>query len=664
MAQKIEKNRFTLKNRAEELQEDVWETFLLPPFYNSLDLREATKPRVIIGGRGSGKTMLLKHFSYKTTFSPNRSNIDNSEINHIGLYKKFDIQFCKMMYGRGLEEDVWENAFRHYLISIFFQEILNSLETIANSNIECFERQNLYSLNFDPLNDFYPGLPVDFDDLKTAIRQNIGHFELWVSNVRDMKQPVFFPVNFLERLVETLKNQEAVLKDTSFHIYIDEFENLRNEHKRVINTYIKHSFKDLIFSYAMKKIATPLKETCGTEQINEPDDYKTYELDELHRDDNKKWYQVFAAEILLSELQSKGLGNFRINSAGLKDPDFLQTRLSDSYRTQILEQVEAIFPALKQADLASMLLEDTELVTKLGEKIHAALTRCDGSYKTEDFLDFEYPLASVIMPALLNRKSRSPEDTLKQFNAYKEKDNKQFQSLIHNNFLASYLQLYNECGRKECPAYTGFSTFCHLSNGNIRHFLFLCENSFQHADITGPLDKTSITYQEQSRGARITSSRVLNEVKGFGSYGLKLHQFIMRIGSMFELDGKSLTLSENERNHFAIVSEKDMRLSGSAQNLLDEAERWSVLYQTEATKKKDEASPEQFEYVLNPIFAPYFLISYRKKRRMEVSAQVVETLFNGSLEEYRSFIIEYKNKLIPEGESEETLLTLFDVVEG
>jgi hypothetical protein len=48
------------KNRAEELGDDVWEQFVVPPFYDRLDLTTARKPRLIIGGRGCGKTMLLR----------------------------------------------------------------------------------------------------------------------------------------------------------------------------------------------------------------------------------------------------------------------------------------------------------------------------------------------------------------------------------------------------------------------------------------------------------------------------------------------------------------------------------------------------------------------------------------------------------------------------
>ena len=60
------------KNRAEEFGYDVWEHFVIPPFFDQLELEKAKKPGVIIGGRGSGKTMLLRYLSHQTMFSPKR----------------------------------------------------------------------------------------------------------------------------------------------------------------------------------------------------------------------------------------------------------------------------------------------------------------------------------------------------------------------------------------------------------------------------------------------------------------------------------------------------------------------------------------------------------------------------------------------------------------
>src|ERR1700733_15919161 len=95
------------KNRAEELGNDVWEHFVVPPFYDRLDLYTARKPLLIIGGRGCGKTMLLRYLAHETAFSRLRPSIPNEAGNHIGLYWRADTHFLNMMTARGVSEETW-----------------------------------------------------------------------------------------------------------------------------------------------------------------------------------------------------------------------------------------------------------------------------------------------------------------------------------------------------------------------------------------------------------------------------------------------------------------------------------------------------------------------------------------------------------------------------
>ena len=114
------------KNRAEEFGYDVWEHFVIPPFFDQLDLKVAKKPRVIIGGRGSGKTMLLRYLSHQTMFSPKRESVPDESISHIGLYWRVDTQFASAMDKREVSEETWQSAFGHLASLILGMEVLNS----------------------------------------------------------------------------------------------------------------------------------------------------------------------------------------------------------------------------------------------------------------------------------------------------------------------------------------------------------------------------------------------------------------------------------------------------------------------------------------------------------------------------------------------------------
>src|ERR1700760_1588738 len=113
------------QNRAEELGSDVWRHFVVPPFYNRLGVDDAKKPRVIIGGRGCGKTMLLRYWSHQSMFSRSRVDFSEGETNQIGLYWRADTQFASAMFERDVPVDVWQAGFLHMVALIIGMEVLD-----------------------------------------------------------------------------------------------------------------------------------------------------------------------------------------------------------------------------------------------------------------------------------------------------------------------------------------------------------------------------------------------------------------------------------------------------------------------------------------------------------------------------------------------------------
>ena len=629
---------FLSKNRAQELGEDVWEHYIIPPFYESLDFFNSTKPRVIVGGRGCGKTMTLRYFSHNTMFSSKRGNVPLETLNHIGLYKRFDTQFCMMMQGRGLEKQDWIIAFTHYFTLLFIDEILNSLSSINKCDFDkVVNKSSISEINLTSLQSFNNEIPSSVKEFRSFVRKETWKFESWISNLDDEDKPKFLPHEIISHLISLIKESFTDLSNSTFYIYIDEFENLRDYQQEVINTRVKHSESDLIYNFAMKQNPKFNKKTLGEENIIDPADYKTINLDSLLRGKDSGSFSVFAGEILLSELQNNKLGNFGVDVSLLKKIDSIDARSSKEYKAGIMQKVGNIFPKISTEELAEEIFKDKNLKQELYQDIQSYI---EGDFDV-NYFDSAPKKSVIILPALFSRKDAKHDSILKEFDKLKRNELSKFDGWIHNNFLACFLKIYSLSQKKYCPLYSGFETFCLLSNTNLRSLLVLCENSIKHANVDRTLDDVSISYNDQAKGARDASYIMLNEVKSFGRSGLKLNQFVNRLGYIFHKDHMKIEQSENERNHFAITSEKEGKLSDYSHDLLMEAEKWSVLYTRKGTKKKTKNSPEIDEYILNPIFSPYFMISYRKKKRLELSANDINVLFEGSLEEYKKLIAKY-----------------------
>jgi hypothetical protein len=88
------------------------------------------------------------------------------------------------------------------------------------------------------------------------------------------------------------------------------------------------------------------------------------------------------------------------------------------------------------------------------------------------------------------------------------------------------------------------------------------------------------------------------------------------------------TLGEPEPNHF---NTKDLSLSDRTKQLIFSAIMWTVLQEGEATKRKQsKLSPETVDYYLNKIYVPYFGISYRNQRKIQIQEDVLGLLFSGN----------------------------------
>jgi hypothetical protein len=147
----------------------------------------------------------------------------------------------------------------------------------------------------------------------------------------------------------------------------------------------------------------------------------------------------------------------------------------------------------------------------------------------------------------------------------------------------------------------------------------------------------------QAEAARQVSADVLPEVRSFGPQGNNLHTFVLRLGSLFSLSQQSPFQSEPERTHFGIQG-GDTALDERDVAFLMEAVKWSVLFEEKGTKKKDVSDAEGIEYMLNPIYSPYFHISYRKRRKLDLSSENVQTIISGDYGAVRRLLKEFQRR--------------------
>jgi hypothetical protein len=628
------------KTRAEEHDADVWGEFFMPPYFDQLRLKGATKSTYITGKRGCGKTMLLKYFDYHTAFSPRRSEIPATEVEHVGIYWRVDTQFCSSMKHRGIEEAEWGVVFDGYFGLVIAVELLRAARAIASSAFAGFDIAQFNQLALPSAADFVPDFPRPARELMAHLEKVRRLFSTWISNVQAVSRPLLPPGReFIAALVEDLRVTPG-LEELCVHVYVDEVENLVPYQRRVLNSFLKHSQRPLIVNFTSKEHPTD-NQTSGPESINATHDYRLLDLDKLLA---PAFRPVFFAEVFL--------GNIDI-AAGARDSELLKTvrsparleeRSDRRYQERILQLMRERFPTSTEKQFAAEAVADPRINTKLTERIEKALRQRSASLTHGDFLQVEgVPEAIIVVPALLSRKTLTPDQVLRELGAYRLDRTGSFAtSWIHNNLFGALLELYRPYGR-ECPLYSGFDTLCTMANNNLRNFLILCYKTLEVAELR---DAATPPYSVdiQCRAAYDAAEQLIREIKTFGPSGEQLRVFTLRLGSIFRALQANPALSEPEQNQITINSGV-RALDSYEHSFISELLKYAILVEQLETKTKGGAGRDIVDYQLNPIYAPYFQISYRRKRKIELTVEQFHVLAMGTEGEFRDMARVFSRQL-------------------
>lgn len=616
------------KNRNEEVGEDNWTDFIVPPFFERLDIKKQSKSVVIMGGRGTGKTTLLRYFCHASQFSPRRGDPSDVDLSHVGLYWRADTNFLNSFVGEEQSPRIWAAAFQHVLACELGAEIIKSLHNL-NCTIERREKFGLLDqVDLTALTGFDESLGSSLADLAIYLKRSRMKLSAWLNNLESQDQPVFLPAgDFLNELVSAVKEQVPYLSNTTFAVFIDEYENLRDEQQKYINGLLKHCKKPLLFNIAMKRNGWRTQETIGPESIQDISDYRIIDLEELLADD----FELFAAELLffrLGETDPNLIKSLPIIPERLRSVDFLKQRYAnEKYRSEVISAAGIVLPRVSENGAAARVLNDGVLSNTLYKKIEHALKRRQSRNQAEEYIDKEKPEASVIMPALLNREREDPDLLLKEFRALKSGEARRLErssDLVTNNLFGCVNEIYL-ASRRNSILFSGFKTLTLMARGNIRHLLELIYRVFRGYGGEVIDELPTIPPDVQAEAIKAASESILATVTGHGTYGPQLYALVQCLGSVFRERHRSVKQSEPEINHFTIAEgDIDVKL----RDYLNEAEKWSILFLTRETKMKSTGATSS-DYVLNPIFASYFQISFRKKRSLALSGGDLMKMLEG-----------------------------------
>lgn len=562
--------------KAEWLNEKIFHFFATPSYFTSL---KDKRPCVLMGGRGTGKTTVLRGLSYMGQYALNNDDIDRfDKNNYIGVYFRCDTNHVHAFSGKGIDNETWMKIFAHYFNLILTSEILGFIdwhkELRPDDEVLSEHACGLIATSLHLGDDI-----SSYKRLMSVLESAMYKFQANINNIVDSNMPKLSLAGDPIKIITEQARKLSQFKDKTFYLLIDEYENLLDSQQQIVNTLLKHVPQSYTIKIGVREMGWRVKHTMNPqESVIDPADYVLFNIVDEFTDETPEKFESFARDVC--QLRIKDL----LEEDGI-DFDIEQALGNLPY------EEEAIRLGIEQTNLYKNVIEY--------EKKNGIELNISSLYK------FFLAYWSTNHNRLLKDEIEDFQNNTRNWNT--RYDNYKYSLLfkIRTGRGSGGIQKY----------YAGWNTFVKLANGNIRYLMELVYRSYYlYLQDGGDISKP-ISADIQTKAARNVGWKNLTELEGTWSNGAQLTRMVQTLGTIFSKLAKEGDNSAPETVQFEIEGERSER----TEELLQAGIMNLALVRMPANKQSGRGSVKEFMYSLHPIFAPYFIYSFRRKRKMGLS---------------------------------------------
>lgn len=611
-------------------------------FYNLIK-PESLMPMIIVGSKGSGKTHIMKYFSYELQkiTKPLKDGLRKDKF--IGVYIRCSGFNADKFSGKGVSDELWSSLYAYYwelwigeritsiLIDLQQTGLLEEFneEGFVKQVIDLFSKQYLQPKSLIELNEY-------FIHLQKEVEYEVQNFIF--QGKKSPNVELLIPVAKLSYEYPALIRANIPFFREKYILYlIDELENFSESQQQLIQTLLREKPVACTFRVGTRPYGIRTYKTLGgVEENHDGSEFEKVVLDDFLRNLDPKIYENYITDICVRRLQNSGIAlsqDFKFselieeqtNEDTLQKVQAKKARQSRSY----LHRLSNILKTIKQTNLKEEYLQ--QIISNLTFEADLIIERTN--------VVLMYRRIKDKSQDLLNDSLRIKESA-HIFHETKSKETEHFKYL--DKYKQDIIDTLAREGHVDIPYY-GFKKLIELSCGTPRTILRLLKAAFNTQSFGSGkapfVDGQKLNIKAQKAAIETTYNWFFEENRIPSSSQNRAVDAVIRLGNYLQALRFTDLPPQCSINIFAISRE---HLSEKAREVFDLLERYSYFVSSEDRRLKN-TNNKTSVYMLNSILIPKWELSLAKRGLVMLSPEDAEMIFNPEKhQEYQ----EYLNKKI------------------
>ncbi|KIC15011.1 ORC-CDC6 family AAA ATPase [Leisingera sp. ANG-Vp] len=596
----------------------------------------STTPLRLLGGKGSGKTHLLRYCSHSVRRRKYKGDLVSAikSDGYIGLYVDSGALNAQKFFGKRLEREQWQSIFGYYFEMWLVHHFLAVMKQLSDqvdgeqffdtgvflSSVRgCFDVDVSEKFqNIDEFSDYLTALrkDVDYRSNNAALRNTFEDLEI-----------LFSPGRLIFGTAEAFRSACPDIKGATVCYMIDEVENFSELQQTFFNSLMRFREGHVTFKVGARLYGILTNDTMNEgEPIKRGSEFVEVHLDDHLRDLGEAAYRNFATKLIAKRLNQSGINCSTEREQNLSQ-EFESVDPANDYAAECLKILGSTDKGGRERPyfkkLRSTLSNKTNITPNAIDDIIEGL-KCENHPLVEK--------ASVLLffrgaKRETNDAIAAAQEISESARAYtsgdKAKGGKHVRVLDYykSDLLA---QLYREA--RQPVAYCGFDTIVTLSQGIPRNLLMLLKHIYRRSSFAGenPFEGGVISKESQTDGIKDGAQWFWEDAQPeVNAASVRLS--VEAIARLFRTVRYSAKPSEPALSAFSI---RESELTENARKTLRTAENWSYLIHIPHSGSDKNTEERRYKYQLVPMLAPKWDVSYARRGTIELDDDFSNALFD------------------------------------